>query len=339
MKRFLAMVMIVVLLVGCIPLTALAYSWTCPWCGQHNTKYENVCQRSSCDYSFSKESSTWTCPECGFYNTKHYVCFGSGCTYQRSADLLYSTSSSSSSSSSTYSGSSSSYGRTFQITSVKVNDNGTLMVYWEDSANKGPYTLKYEQWVSDTYTSDAQNKIFRYTALDSTYNMYGKIKFAEPCTNYWISLYDKDGTCVRYAYKPSRFRNFTEFGVNLEPTLTSQRGSSKANLKRFSAWDIENDNRSEWSVKIKMTHSQLRKKRALSVHLAIHDPKDKILTVFFDSGMTMPRGVSSTSYTLTLNDAFETAKEIYGYVPTGQYTINIYFDGLYVNSTTFRVGQ
>ena len=229
--------------------------------------------------------------------------------------------------------------RTFEITRVDVNDNGTLMVYWTDSANKGPYTLMYEQHVSDLYTSDQQNKILRYTAIDSTYNDYGKIKYAEPCADYWITVRDKEGTTTRYAYKPSRFRNFTEFTVGLESTLHSQRGSNKTTLKRFSADDIFSASFTDWTVQLKITHSQLKKKRVYGVHFSVVDPQGTILAVFFDSSLVMPQGVSSQGYNLTLNSAFEAAERIHGQVLTGQYTINMYFDGKFVNSVNFRVGQ
>ena len=37
--------------------------------------------------------------------------------------------------------------------------------------------------------------------------------------------------------------------------------------------------------------------------------------------------------------SFEAAERIHGQVLTGQYTINMYFDGKFVNSVNFRVGQ
>jgi len=229
--------------------------------------------------------------------------------------------------------------RTFEIDRVDVNDNGTLMVHWTDSANKGPYKLMYEQLVSDDYSSSAQSPILRYVALESTNNKYGKIKFAEPCANYWITLQDSEGNTVRYAYKPYRFRNFTEFTVGLESTLRSQRGSNKTTLKRFSADDIFSASFTDWMVQLKITHSQLKKKRIYGVHFSVVDPQGTILAVFFDSSLVMPRGVSSQGYNLTLNSAFEAAERIHGHVLTGQYTINMYFDGQFVNSVDFRVGN
>ena len=123
MKRFLATMMALVLLVCAVPLTALA--------------------------------ERWLCPECWTYNVDRMFCSTCGTLYPKFSDSG-STTNNTTSSSTTSSG-------TFKISSVyRSSSTGYVNVSWTDTRNNGPYYVSYYQGDNsfNTMSENASSNVY-----------------------------------------------------------------------------------------------------------------------------------------------------------------------------------
>lgn len=335
MKRLLALMMVLVLTLTSLSIPVLAEDWTCANCGSTNS--DNFCPDCG-----AKKPEALKCAGCGYQPEGGSFKFCPQCGLEFGQPAATPTPRVTATPRPTATPritATPKPNRTFEITGMKLNDNGTVRVNWTDSAENGPYKVCYEQKVSNDYTSSAQNAITRWIAEQDLDKYWCKITDIEPGVSYWISIYDKDGNVTRSIYSPSRVRSFTEFTVKMQTQLIRQQGSQSDKVARFSAAEMESNTRNSYGMWLKLTYSQLRKKRNYAFVMTVTDPNG-IIRKTTSSNINMPRGVSWYEWdffdmTSAFNDALKNDKSI----PTGQWTVSIYFDGLFVNSANFRVGN
>ena len=341
MKRFLAVVMTLVMLMSCITVPALAETWQCEACKTANEgKFctecgakkpeEKVCQ--ACGYKPGAEDNFKFCPSCGLK-------FGESPATPTPKPTATPTPKKTPTPTPKKTATPTP-ARDFEITSTRLNSDGTVTIKWDDSANKGPYKVTYKYYVNGSFYSDAQWDQLVYTATDSWNAKTYTLNHLVPGVWYWIIVEDKDGKSTHKSYTPSLPDNFSEFGVNISMDYRSRKGSNTKKISSFSATDIKNRPKYTYGAQIKLTYSQLKKERHYTAHVAISAPDGTVLTCWYWDDFSFPSGRSYTSWDLfSFDDAFDSAEKLYGEVPVGKYTWSIYFDGKFVNSYQFKVGQ
>ena len=228
--------------------------------------------------------------------------------------------------------------RNYEVSTVKVNENGTVTVGWLDSGKKGPYKVCYEQLVSYDYYSDEQKAITRWIMDDQCHERWCKIPYLDPGTSYWFSITDSTGETIRYAWTASRAGSFSEFTVSMDMKQIRQKGSESKNVSSFSADEIEGNSKYSYGASLKLTYSQLAKKRTYSFLVTVTDPTGIVQQTDYYSYINLPRGRSYYNWDFySFDEAMANAKKQKGYIPRGQWTVALYFDGLLVNSSTFKV--
>ena len=341
MKRFLSLMMTLVVLMSCFTFPAsAASSWKCASCGQSNEgKFCTECGSAKpegktckgCGYKTDPEDNFRFCPSCGLEFGKSPATPTPKPTPTPTPTPKKVTPSPTPKKTPS---------RDFEITNARLNNDGTVTINWDDSASNGPYKIKYMYYVNGDYYSAEQSKHLIYTQEDSwnakTYTMTN----LAPGTWYWILVYDADDNMTKYAYRPSVASNFKEFTVKISMDYRSRKGSNTKNISTFSARDIKNRPKYTYGAYIKLTYSQLKKARHYVGHVAISAPDGTVLTCEYWDDFDFSAGRSYTYWTLySFDTAFDNAEKLYGEVPVGKYTWSLYFDGKFVNSYQFKVGQ
>ena len=125
MRRLLSAIVVLVLLISCS--AALAEDWVCPECGQENTL--NFCTNCGTARPGPK---TWICSKCGYENDLNF-CANCGSpkdnseTGEAGASVAQPIANA----------------ETLSDLQFKLQDNGDVLVTWEDSADSGPYIVGY----------------------------------------------------------------------------------------------------------------------------------------------------------------------------------------------------
>jgi len=231
------------------------------------------------------------------------------------------------------------------ITSVKRNGDGTCTVKWTGTRTSTPYKVYYAQKTAYSYTSETlqDNYTGRWHAVDSSDNkFYGTSATVDrliPGQAYWIIVEDANGTQDIYEYTPGKAPGFPDFPTDLSIQLKSRTGSSYKEHTSFSASEIARSSNTEYGAYIRLDYSMLAREREYLGHVAITAPNGAVIT----DGLVdifLPRGRSYSYFSFySLDDFFEIMIDQFGEVPTGTYEWSLYYDGMYINTTTFRVSR
>ena len=228
--------------------------------------------------------------------------------------------------------------RTFKVTGVsRQNNEGTVTVKWTDSADRGPYKVTYRQLVSDDFYSDRQKKIWYYTAAESTYLNSCVIEYMEPSANYWITITDKDGKEIRYAYKPDKFLTFESFNISIQGYPKQRKNGDGTKINYFSKTDFDRMPLYDWGVYLKFSFPRRGSTKNYVMHTAVYDPNGIQHTVYRNDCLTLEKGWSYYYWNFyNLNSAFDNA-ENYGGIATGEWRMDFYLNNRYVGCYKFRV--
>ena len=342
MKRFIAIVTTLVLLMTSFTLPAYAAdTWTCPNCSSKNndnfcpdcgTKKPEALKCKGCGYTPEAGANFKFCPSCGLEFGKDKMT-PTPTPRKTPTPTPRVTATPKPTKTPTPKPS-----RNFGITNVQVNENGTVTIAWADDAKKGPYKVCYEQLVSDNYYSDEQNAITRWIQESTCHERWCKMTYLDPGTSYWFSVTDSTGETVRYAWHASRASSFSEFTVTMDMKQLRQKGSEASHVT-FSASEIEGNSKYSYGASLKLTYSQLAYKRTYSFLVTVTDPTGIVQQTDYYSYINLPRGRSYYNWDFySFDEALENAKKQKGYIPRGQWTVSLYFNGLFVNSAGFNVG-
>ena len=341
MKRFVAALMLVVLCVTSYIIPAAAESWTCTVCSTSNDKkfctecgaekpQPKVCL--GCDFTVEADSPYKFCPVCGLK-------FGQAPATPTPKPTATPTPTPKKTPTPTPRKTPTpTPKREFKITGVtRQNNEGTVTVKWTDSASRGPYKVTYRQLVSDDFNNSRQKKIWYYTATESTYLNSCVIEYMEPSANYWITVEDKDGNEVRYAYKPAKFLTFDSFNINIQGYLKQRKYGDGTKINYFSKTDFERMPLYDWGLYLKLSFSKRSSTRDYVAHFAVYDPNGIQHTVRRTDCVTIKKGHTYAYWDFVdLSQAFENAEK-YGDIVTGEWRMDIYLNGRYVGCYKFRV--
>ena len=242
--------------------------------------------------------------------------------------------------------------RTFEISSGVTASDGRFTITWEDSANAGPYKLTY-QYVDEASTAVQCNFWAGTSVQDSTtssksytflYLIPGKTyKFAVedsqgvktsrvitlPTPSSFVDSKLKD-TSVKVSFK----YRYMESGMAYEDAKS---------LSKFSASDMMT-NMSNSGYRYGLYYCvdlpQLAKSREFYTTIAFYAPNGFVVAeVPGDTSYSSFNNASSSSrYCYCAGTSFfALLYEKNGTIPTGTYTVELYWDGMFVKSTTFTV--
>ena len=218
----------------------------------------------------------------------------------------------------------------FAVTRVSDAGNGNTMISWNASSNGGPYHLQLQHGSSG---------VNWYYTDSSTYNTTAYMTNILPGHTYRVSVEDGAGkSTAQYSYT-APYRTFNEFGINIGFDLkTKVNGKISKKLGSFSASDIQrNMGSTSYGAYIKLNYSRLKKARNYYWVTAVGLPDDDVYVTgqFQDD---LPAGVTYYYWTFyDLTSFFNAINRAKGYIPVGNYTWNLYFDGQYVSSASFTV--
>ena len=242
--------------------------------------------------------------------------------------------------------------RTFEISSNVTTDTGRYTITWEDSANAGPYQLTYQYvdesapavqcnfWAgpsekdstttskSYTYLYLIPGKTYKFTVEDSKGVKTSRV-ITLPTPSSFV-----DGKLKSSSIKVSWKYRYMESGMAYEDARS---------LSKFSAAEMMTNMTNSgyrYGLYYRIDLPQLAKSRNFYTTIAFYAP----------NGFASAEVSGDTSYS-SFNNAsgsycawhcagtgfFDLLYEKNGTIPTGTYTVELYWDGMFVKSTTFTV--
>ena len=250
----------------------------------------------------------------------------------------------------TTSGSTSS--RTFDINTGITADSGRFTITWEDSANAAPYTLTFEYvdesssatqcsfWAGDDEqgsTTSSKSYTLRYLIPGKTYKFTVKdcngVKTSRTLTLPSPSSF-VDGKLKASSIKVSTKYRYME---------SSADPSDAKDLSKFSADKMMSNMTNagyHYGVYYRISLPQLATSREFFTTIAFHAPNG-----FASAEVAMDVSYSSFNnasgsycyWNCVGTRFFDLLYEKNGTIPTGTYTVELYWDGMLVKSTTFTV--
>lgn len=235
--------------------------------------------------------------------------------------------------------------RDYALSSKVTVKNGKTTVTWTDSENLGPYQLAYEcvngSAKQSSYWAGANEKEYTVSAKKFTFNQL------VPGYKYIIKLYDSKlnytSTVITVPYGGTYKSNgITSNSVKV--TITPKYRNEKGTM--FSAKELDADNMVSYlekgtrfyGVRYEFTIPKLTSTLNCFVQIVISGPNGFTELEMF-SQETFDTRSDSRKYWLTLagDRYFQNMYEKNGSIASGTYTIEMYWDGLLVNSSTFNV--
>ena len=333
MKRFLSLMMALVMALGCV--SALAESWACESCGAENsTKFCVECgakkpevQCKNCGFKPEAGKTYKFCPDCG---TKFDG--GAAPTAAPTAEPTAAP---------TPVPSEEPAKRSFYIDSIKRHGDGTVTVHWIDTEAKGPYKVCYEYYADADYNSDAQNMHTRWIDQREWEGTELVMEYLVPGVPYWITVFDVEGEMAKVAYRPEAAPQFSEYSWSAEVSLKARVGSADYDVAAFSAAAIMNASEDqEWGAYIRLDHDKLEEAKQYRAVVSVTAPDGLVIIDMLDSEFDLSAGSTYTYWNFyNLKNVISSLKTTYKDIPTGEYTWSLYLDGDFACSATFSVGE
>lgn len=329
MKRFLSLMLALILALGCV--SAMAEAWNCESCGAQNTT-------KFCVECGSKKPEQAACSVCGFKpeaGRTYKFCPECGQKFDPAAPTATPTEAPTPTPAPEEPAE-----REFYINRITVHDKGVTTVEWIDTENKGPYKVCYEFWVEDEYTGDKQFKQTRWVATRDCEGKSYELQHLVPGVHYWITVFDKDGEMAKVAYKPRNAEKFTESTVTATMEPRARMGTEIFELDSFSAMATEDaSDDKEFGLYLRFDHDKLPQDRVFRAVISIAAPDGTVFIDMLDKEFDIAAGRTYTFWSFyNLNSYFASVENMYKSIPTGTYTLSLYLDGMYVTSGTFEMG-
>lgn len=229
----------------------------------------------------------WTCPNCYADSTGNFCSNCGEARPQNSADT------------------SAKGANSLSDVRFTVQDNGDIMVRWDDSAQSPPYELTYttEDWSYRWYEEDeygGTNAMLCYLIPGVTYDV--TISSAE------------DEITESYTVPKPIFTEFSTGGKYLTLTET-----------RFSVSDLE-DNPTQ-SFEVRVSWPQLKRNREYTGKLVLKTPYGYASLVYYWDSFTLENRYEYRYMTYAMSEWLDNVESEYGSIPYGEYTFELYLDG------------
>ena len=307
-RRCLAVLLSVLLLLCLAGSSALAAYQYCPFCGQN---LENK------EYAY--------CPYCG----NKLEAEQSGGSLGSLSDLISHVSA-----------------REFEISSSVSMNHGWATVSWTDSENKGPYKVyyRYADGINDNQLWFwAGGNESESTTSSKSFTSENLI----PGKQYVIAVEDGDGNEIQKTVRIPDAPSFVDgklqassLKVKLAPRFlprSSADAKSAKTLNKFvsSQMDFVSN---YYGLRLEISHPQLGKERHYPCLIAFYAPNSFVWSYYDpDFNMATFQNGGSTYYYCVGTGFFDEVNETFGSMVRGSYRVEVFFDGMYVGSNTFNV--
>lgn len=219
-----------------------------------------------------------------------------------------------------------------EITGMEVGEDGRVTLTWQDAANNGPYTVYYELLESAPVP-------FGWTAAEDVAETTLTLPQLAPGVSYVFIVADASGNQVEQVYYAAQPEDGNEIGARIR-FKTMRRHDRTSKQTTWSAAEIAEDNDYRHGLYLRLTYSPLKKTRYYAFCVAVEAPNG-FADVIFSGDLELSHGKSQVPVWgfVGMDDYFSYLERYYGGVPTGEYTVTMYFDGGYVDSETFTVKE
>ncbi len=228
---------------------------------------------------------------------------------------------------------------------VEVSSSG-VFVRWTDSGDNGPYRVAYQY-------ADGESEQDFYWAGGSEYDSTTKRDFflisdMIPGHNYNIKVKDKNGAvATKTVYIPS-LGYFIDgklednsMTVTIDPRFKTARDVSDRNAKKlnnFNAAEMMRNLRDgyEYGLYYKIKYPSLAYDRTYTMLMAMFAPDDFVVTVAKGT-LDLENRYSWIYWDFVGENFFTRLYDLKGFIPTGTYRIEMYWDGMLVNRKEFKI--
>lgn len=224
------------------------------------------------------------------------------------------------------------------VTKVKPLGDGSVEVRWSDNDAE---ELILVPKMSEDYEADLAEygRIVVDTEGKSKMVLYGMA----PGQSYWLlTLSSGTGYTTPYPYKASKPSNFNEWKTTPKISRFDLREKSMegryTTVDYFQADSLEDmNNFTICGLQWQLDYPMLKNARSFLWQEVITDP-DGFRTVVVAGVLELPMGMAYVyNDFMALDEYFSAIMDMRNEVPVGTYTFSIYWDGVHVCSTTFKV--
>ena len=328
------------------PETAPA-EWTCPECGQSgNTgKFCPNCGAKAPD----PEPAEWTCPECGQSGNTGKFCSNCGTKAPGGEAAVPSAPTAAPTPVPTAAPTPTATpkptptptpAREFGLNPGVVSEKGRVTVSWTDSDFRAPYkVLARCESSSDVIHPN-------YIQAEDVYATYCTLNEMVPGRTYTVEVRDSRGVSVKRTYTMEPADDFVDgklkassIKIGIEPRRKTpdQEVTSAKRINALVASDIMNNrNTYDYGFKYQVRNPQLAKSRYYFTQIVLVAPNGYTEVMVADD-VDFGRDYSGKYWYMLGDWTFDMIQDLNGSLPSGEWAVELYWDGMFVNRSTFTV--
>ena len=192
-----------------------------------------------------------------------------------------------------------------------LEDNGDVVVTWDDKSDSSSYAVSYEAEYDTGYWDEITSKRFalEYMIPGETYTVFVSNGSSEASETYTVPV-----------------KIFTEFRTKKEIKLDET---------LFSIAEVNRDKTKQYQFQVH--YPQLRNNRSYKAKLVTKTPLGYTGYVTIWRNYDLERGYDYYYSNFSMYEFFEAIKKDFEHVPTGRYTLEFYFDGQLYDDFTFNI--
>lgn len=229
-------------------------------------------------------------------------------------------------------------------TNISMN-KGRSTVSWTDSANNAPYEVAYE-CVGSGSVSHPSYWAGGDQASSTTYSKSFTIDYLIPGKTYIIKIYDCNNQRITKTYTIPSASTFVDgklsassINISLKPRYKAYgtSDSSASSISQLQASTImSNINSKEYGFRFDIDYPQLAYSRTYFTQIAIIAPNGYTECEVHKS-VDYESAYSGRYYDMIGDWTFAKMYEYNSTIPSGTWTVELYWDGMFVKSATFTV--
>lgn len=217
-----------------------------------------------------------------------------------------------------------------EITGTVIGEDNTVILCWEDAANNGPYAVYYE-------LLDPAPVPFGWTAAETVYGNCLPLTRLVPGVSYRLIVKDASGNTAEYDYFAQQPGEAERIGSKIR--FKNMRYINKQRVSGpWSASEIMLDNGIPHGLYLRLNYSMLKKSREFTFCVAVEAPNG-FSDVILSGHLSMGYGKSQMPAWgfIDMENYLSILQNYYGGVPTGDYTVTMYFNGGVAASDIFTI--
>ncbi len=227
--------------------------------------------------------------------------------------------------------------QTLHILSCEPDDKGGTIVNWTDALQNGPYTVRHLTATGDDLAADWQSAWIIRRDAENLAETTVTLTHLVPGESQWIVVEDGDGNRASLRYTPPN-EPFTAFGAQVLLRLRERDNTTMITTTRnaFSAGRTARDT-IDCGLIVDLEYPMLARNRTHTATFVLQCPTGEKV-VDWVTEIELEYGNSTFGWShYSLDWYFDLLLEQKGYIPTGTYTLLLYFDGLFVDDARFEM--